>query len=78
MSNGHRIFLSSDGDDRWLAASIDSPRFCVGASSGPGVVEKSLRALEYYHSVKDSLRTVAPLETRVVSPVYEEKELCVE
>lgn len=79
MSNerGHRVFVTLVGDDTWLAASVDSPRFCVGASSREEAFERAARALRYFAEVKDRLHVGArPVETCVISPFFEEKELC--
>lgn len=71
------IFLTKAEDGTFLAASIDSPRFCVGAATQREALEKAQRARHYYDSVKDKTRLAPARETRVISPVYEEKELCV-
>ena len=72
----HTIFITQIEDGSFLAASIDSPRFCVGAPTERGAFEKAQRALAYYDGVEDKLRNIKPQETRVISPVYKEKELC--
>jgi hypothetical protein len=78
MSNtaSHTIFFTTAEDGTFLAASIDSPRFCVGAATEQEAFEKAVCALEYYNRVKDNIRHIALRETRVISPIYQEKELC--
>lgn len=75
-STSHTIFFTTAEDGTFLVASIDSPRFCVGAATEQEAFGKAKRALEYYDSVKDKIRSISPRETRVISPVYQEKELC--
>jgi|HubBroStandDraft_6_1064221.scaffolds.fasta_scaffold687672_2 hypothetical protein len=78
MSNtsSHTIFFTTGEDGTFLVASIDSPRFCVGGATEREAFEKAAGALEYYHRVKDKIRRISPRETRVISPIYQEKELC--
>jgi predicted RNase H-like HicB family nuclease len=78
MSNiSHTVYFTQE-NGTFLVASIDSPRFCVGGATELEAFEKAQRALDYYLSVKDKLRSIRPRETRVISPVYQEKELCVD
>lgn len=72
----HTIFFTTAEDGTFLVASIDTPRFCVGGATEQEAFGKAKRALDYYHSVKDKSLTISPRETRVISPVYQEKELC--
>jgi hypothetical protein len=77
MSNtSHTIYYTQE-NGTFLVASIDSPRFCVGGATELEAFEKAVRALEYYHSVQNKVRNIPPRETLVISPVYQEKELCV-
>ena len=75
-SSSHTIFFTAAEDGTFLVASIDTPRFCVGGATEQEAFEKAQRPLDYYHSVKDKSHSVYPRETRVVIPVYQEKELC--
>jgi predicted RNase H-like HicB family nuclease len=73
----HVIFITRVEGGSYLAASIDTPRFCVGGTTRQNAYDKAQHALEYYHKVKDKvIRSVAPRETRVLSPVFEQEELC--
>lgn len=75
--NRHTIFISKQTDGTFLAASIDSPRFCVGGADENEAYEKAQRALDYYRSVEGKFVYAEPKVTSVVSPVYHERELCV-
>ena len=75
-STSHTIFFTATEDGTFLVDSIDTPRFCVGGATEQEAFEKAQRALDYYHSVKDKIHRISPRETRVISPVYQEKELC--
>jgi hypothetical protein len=74
--NRHTIFISRQGDGTFLAASIDSPRFCVGGPTEDAAYDKAQRALDYYRSAKDKITYAEPRVTSVVSPIYRERELC--
>jgi hypothetical protein len=71
----HTIWLTAGDDGSVLAASVDSPRFCVGGATAEEAYEKARRALEYFRKTQGKVK-VAPRETRVISPVFEQKELC--
>ncbi len=75
MNDTHRIFSASIEGGIVIAASVDSPRFCVGAPTAEEATAKAARALTYYNSVRKTLRTTAR-ETRVVSPSFRIEELC--
>jgi len=75
-SSSHTIFFTAAEDGTFVVASIGTPRFCVGGATEQEAFEKAQRALDYYHSVKDKSHSVYHRETRVISPVYQEKELC--
>ena len=70
MSNKHRIFTTLLEDGSFIAASVDSPRFCVGALTKEEAIEKAARALSYYESAKEKLRTPAREEVRVIRPAF--------
>ena len=72
----HQVFLAKIEDGSFLAVSIDSPRFCVGGDTIEAAAAKAQRALEYFHAAKGKVLEVKPRESRVISPVYEQKELC--
>jgi predicted RNase H-like HicB family nuclease len=72
----HTVYYTTAEDGTFLVASIDTPRFCVGGATEQEAFEKAKRAIEYYDSVKDKFRSIPPRETRVISPFYQEKELC--
>jgi predicted RNase H-like HicB family nuclease len=77
MTNAeHRIFSTALEDGSFIAASVDSPRFCVGAATEEEAFEKATRALSYYESVKKTLRTPKRAEVRVISPSFREEALC--
>ena len=72
----HTVYYTTAEDGTFLVASIDTPRFCVGGATELEAFGKAKRALEYYDSIKDKFRNISPRETRVISPFYQEKELC--
>jgi hypothetical protein len=76
--NSHTIFITRQDDGLVLAASIDSPRFCVGGTTESEALDKAQRALDYFASIRDEkkIRQVRPTEVRVISPIYEKRELC--
>ncbi len=49
----HAIFITKQADNLFLAASIDSPRFCVGAATKSEAVDKAQRALDYFHETRN-------------------------
>jgi hypothetical protein len=76
MTDSYRIFHTKLEDGSVIAVSIDTPRFCVGAQTEEEALSKAKRALAYFESVRDSLRTPARKETRVISPSFKEEALC--
>ena len=52
------IFLSRQADDKVLAVSIDSPRFCVSAASESDALAKAQRAIAYYNANKHKLNAI--------------------
>ena len=76
MDRTTAIFISRQPDGTFLAASIDSPRFCVGGATEDEAFTKAQRALAYYRSVEGKIVYAEPRVTSVVSPVYRERELC--
>jgi hypothetical protein len=75
MSALHPIYVTKHGDG-FLALSNQSPRFGVGGATEQEAFEKAQRALAYYETVKSEALQAAPTKTLVISPFYEEKELC--
>jgi hypothetical protein len=74
--NAHVIFVTKQADGLFLAISIDSPRFCVSAATPNEALDKAQRALDYSQSIKnEAIRQVKPTEVRVITPVYEKREL---
>lgn len=71
-----RIYFSEQDDGTVLAASIDSPRFCVGASTEEEALAKARRAVAYYNDVLGKVSKRAKKETRVIRPLFQERELC--
>lgn len=77
MSKVHiTIFLSKQEDGSFLAASIDSPRFCVSAHTEAEAAAKAERAFEYHQSNKHKVIDAKPTTTRLIAPAFKEKELC--
>jgi hypothetical protein len=76
MTDSHRIFHTELDDGSIIAVSIDSPRFCVGAQTKDEVLSKATRALAYFDSIRNRLRTPSREETRVISPSFKEEQLC--
>ena len=72
----HTVYYTTAEDGTFLVASIDAPQFCVGGATQEEAFEKAKGALEYYDSVKDKFRNITPREIRVISPIYQKKELC--
>lgn len=70
------IFFAKNADGTFLAVSIDSPRFCVYAATEVDAEAKALRAIEYYNVNKHKVLSLKARETRIVTPAFEEKELC--
>lgn len=70
------VFFCKRKDGTFLAASIDSPRFCVAGSTQKEAQEKAQRAVDFYLQNKHKVLDLKAKETRVVTPVFEEKELC--
>jgi hypothetical protein len=75
-TTSHTVYYTTAENGIFLVTSIDTPRFCVGGATEQEAFGKAKRALEYYDSVKDKFRSISPRETRVISPFYQEKELC--
>jgi predicted RNase H-like HicB family nuclease len=75
IHNQQPIYLCRQEDGTFLAASIDSPRFCVGSATEDEALEKAQRALDYYLGAKSAVRSIPAKETRVISPAFEEREL---
>jgi hypothetical protein len=69
----HPIFVTKQNDDLFLAVSVDSPRFCVGATTPVEAHAKAQKALNYFLGVNE--RIAKPKEVLVISPVYEKREL---
>lgn len=67
--------LSKTADGAYLIASSDSPRFCFKAPTEQEAVSKALKALRYFAEAKKTVSR-SPRETRVISPIYAEVELC--
>lgn len=75
MTTDHPIYVAKLGDGTFIAVSIDSPRFCVGAESDRSVRAKAKAAIEFF----DSAPKQAPdhrVNHDVVKPVYEKELLC--
>jgi predicted RNase H-like HicB family nuclease len=71
------IFLTKGDDGNFLAASIDSPRFCVSAPTRVEAIKKAERALAYFHEAsRDAAASVKPRSTRVISPVFVPEKVC--
>ena len=75
MKHSTRIFYTEIEDGTFVAVSIDSPRFCVGAKTAEEALAKAHRALAYYNSAHRDLQTSPRRETRVVSPSFRQELL---
>ena len=75
MTKGHNVFHTKLEDGTFLAASFDSPRFCVGAPTLDEALAKADRAFSYYHSISTKDRSHKPLETRVITPFFQLREM---
>jgi hypothetical protein len=75
MKHSTRIFYTEIEDGTFVAVSIDSPRFCVGAKTAEEALAKAHRALAYYNSAHRNLQTSPRRETRVVSPSFRQELL---
>jgi hypothetical protein len=71
----HTVFYRKLEDGSFIVASIDSPRFCVGASNKEEAIAKAKRALEYYDSVAASLKPPERKPQRVINPSFERAEI---
>jgi predicted RNase H-like HicB family nuclease len=71
------IFISKQSDDTFLAVSIDLPRFCISGRTEADAEAKAQRAIDFYNRNKHRVLDLRLRETRVITPAFEEKELCI-
>lgn len=77
MTHSTEIFVTQDGDGNFLAAHIDSPRFCVAAPTKIEALRKAERAITYFNEVSPTAAATAkPRSTRIVSPVFVPERVC--
>jgi hypothetical protein len=72
----HEIHFTQAEGGGFLAVSIDSPRFCVSASTEDAARAKAIRALDYFYDAKCKATRLAPRTARVISPVFEAEKIC--
>ena len=70
------IYLAKQDDETFIAVSIDAPRFCVQGATEAKALAKAERAIDYYNENKHKVLDVKARETRIITPAFEEKELC--
>lgn len=78
MTTSHAVYITTNEDGIVLAASIDSPRFCVAGATEEEAAAKAQRALDFYRRHQSAIDKIAPRETRLISPAFKERELCLE
>jgi predicted RNase H-like HicB family nuclease len=77
MNSQVEIFLTKTDDGSFLAASIDSPRFCVSAPTRAEAVQKAERARAYFlEASSEAAASVKPRSIRVISPVFVPEKVC--
>ena len=75
MSVEHNVYISRLEDGSFVAASIDSPRFCVSGTSAAEAKDKAVRALIYFERVRSNAKPIVKT-TRTVVPIFDKELVC--